>query len=38
LAKSLGDLAARKRRYAFIYVFGLFFVVPILLILVSKLF
>jgi len=38
LAKSLGDLAARKRRYAFIYVFGLFFVLPILLILISKLF
>ena len=38
LAKSLGDLAARKRRYAFLYVFGLFFIVPILLILISKLF
>jgi sodium-dependent phosphate cotransporter len=38
LAKSFGDLAARKRRYAFLYVFGLFFVVPVLLILISKLF
>jgi len=38
LAKSLGDLAARKRRYAFIYVFGLFFVLPILLVFISRLF
>ena len=38
LAKSFGDLAARKRRYAFIYVLGVFFILPILLILISKLF
>ena len=38
LAKALGNLAAEKRRYAFIYVLGVFFVVPSLLILISKLF
>ncbi len=38
LAKSLGDLAARKRRYAFMYVFGLFFALPVLLVLISRLF
>jgi len=38
LAKSLGDLAATKRRYAFFYVLGLFFILPALLILISKLF
>jgi len=38
LAKSLGDLAAEKRRYAFFYVVGLFFILPALLILISKLF
>ncbi|MFC1652766.1 Na/Pi symporter [Planctomycetota bacterium] len=38
LAKSLGDMAAEKRRYAFFYVLGLFFVVPGLLIGISKLF
>ncbi len=38
LARSLGDLAARKRRYAIIYVLGLFFALPITLILISKLF
>lgn len=36
LAKSLGDLAAEKRRYALVYVLGLFFFVPGLLILISK--
>jgi len=38
LAKSLGDLAYNKRRYAFFYVAGLFFFIPALLILISKLF
>jgi len=37
LAKIFGDLAAEKRRYAFFYVLGMFFVVPALLILISKL-
>ena len=36
LAKSLGDLAHRKRGYAIVYVLGLFFVVPTLLIIISK--
>lgn len=36
LAMSLGDLASRKRGYAIVYVFGLFFLVPSLLILISK--
>ncbi len=38
LAKAFGDLAAEKRRYAFIYVLGVFFLLPTLLILLSKLF
>ena len=38
LAKSLGDLAADKRRYAFAYVLCVFFVIPALLILISKCF
>ena len=37
LAKSFGDMAAEKRRYAFAYVLGLFFVIPALLVLISKL-
>jgi sodium-dependent phosphate cotransporter len=37
LAKHLGDLAFKKRRYALMYVFGVFFLVPGLLIVVSKL-
>lgn len=37
LAKNFGNLAAEKRRYAFIYVLGVFFIVPALLILISKL-
>jgi sodium-dependent phosphate cotransporter len=36
LAKSLGDLAHRKRGYAIAYVLGLFFVVPSLLIIISR--
>jgi len=36
LAQSLGDLAHRKRGYAIAYVLGLFFIVPSLLILISK--
>ena len=36
LAKSLGDLASRKRGYAIAYVLGLFFIVPSLLIIISK--
>jgi sodium-dependent phosphate cotransporter len=38
LAYWLGDLAADKKRYAFIYVLGVFFAIPALLILISKLF
>jgi len=38
LAKSLGDLAYNKRRYAFIYVLSVFFLVPALLIFISKCF
>jgi len=38
LAKNLGDLAFKKRRYVIIYVLGMFFVIPIILILLSKLF
>jgi sodium-dependent phosphate cotransporter len=36
LAQSLGDLASRKRGYAIAYVLGLFFVVPSLLIIISR--
>ena len=36
LAKAFGDLAAEKRRYAVFYVFGVFFVLPGLLILISR--
>lgn len=36
LAKSLGDLASRKRGYAIVYVIGLFFLVPSLLIIISR--
>ena len=38
LAKSLGELAAEKRRYAAAYVLCVFFIIPALLILISKLF
>ena len=38
LAKAFGDLAAEKRRYAVFYVVGVFFLVPTLLIIISKLF
>jgi sodium-dependent phosphate cotransporter len=38
LAQALGDLAHRRREYAIIYVLGLFFFVPTLLILISKYF
>jgi len=38
LAKSFGNLAAEKRVYALIYVLGVFFIVPALLILISKIF
>jgi sodium-dependent phosphate cotransporter len=38
LAYWLGDLAAEKRRYAIAYVLGVFFIIPSLLILISKLF
>jgi sodium-dependent phosphate cotransporter len=37
LARAFGDLAAEKRRYAFFYVVGVFFGLPGLLILVSRL-
>jgi len=38
LAHGLGNLAAVKRRYAFMYTLGVFFVIPALLIFVSRLF
>lgn len=38
LAKAFGDLAATKRQYAVIYVLGVFFLIPTLLIIISKLF
>ena len=38
LAHILGIVASRKRRYAFMYVIGVFFVLPLLLIFLSKLF
>jgi len=38
LARSLGDLAYKKRRYAFIYVLSVFFLIPALLIFISKCF
>jgi sodium-dependent phosphate cotransporter len=38
LAKSLGNLAAKKRRYAAAYVLCVFFIIPASLILLSKLF
>lgn len=38
LAKAFGNLAATKRRYAFIYVISVFFLIPTLLIIISKLF
>ena len=37
LARALGDLAYEKRRYAILYVLGVFFIVPGLLILVYNL-
>lgn len=37
LARNLGDLAFKKRRMAFIYVFCLYFIIPSLLIALSKL-
>lgn len=36
LAKGLGNLAFRKRRYAFAYVVGLFFVLPTLMVVISR--
>ncbi|MCK4519786.1 MAG: Na/Pi symporter [Candidatus Omnitrophica bacterium] len=36
LAKNLGNLAFKKRRYVFIYVLTLFFIIPGLLIFISK--
>jgi len=38
LANAFGDLAAQKRRYAFFYVLGVFFALPGVLILISRLF
>ena len=38
LAKGLGNLAAEKRRYAAAYVLGVFFVIPALLIVISRFF
>lgn len=38
LAKSLGNLAFKKRRYAILYVMTLFFIIPGLLIIISRLF
>lgn len=37
LATAFGEVAAKKRRYAFFYVLGVFFVLPGLLILISRL-
>ena len=36
LAKWLGDLAFRKRRYALMYVFSMFFILPVLMIVISR--
>ncbi len=38
LATKLGEMAARKRRYAFFYVITLFFLVPSTLIIISRIF
>jgi len=38
LAKGLGNLAFKKRRYAIIYVISVFFVIPLVLVTISKLF
>ena len=38
LAKGLGNLALKKRRYAFIYVASVFFLIPGILIFISRLF
>ncbi|MBU1147317.1 MAG: Na/Pi symporter [Candidatus Omnitrophica bacterium] len=38
LAKGLGELAFRKRRYALLYVAGVFFLIPSALIIISRLF
>ena len=38
LAKGMGNLALKKRRYAFIYVLSVFFLIPGILIFVSRLF
>ena len=38
LAKGLGDLSFRKRRYAIFYVVSVFFLIPTLLIVISKVF
>jgi len=38
LAKSLGSLAFHKRRYAILYVTGLFFIMPAILIIISNIF
>lgn len=38
LAKAFGELAAEKKRYAVFYVVGVFFLIPTLLIIISKLF
>ncbi len=38
LAKGLGELALKKRRYAFIYVSSVFFLIPGILIFISRLF
>jgi len=37
LAKTFGNIAAEKRRYAFIYVLGVFFIMPGVFILISRL-
>ncbi len=37
LATALGNLSFRKRRYVFVYVISLFFVIPVIMILISKL-
>ncbi|MBU1863677.1 MAG: Na/Pi symporter [Candidatus Omnitrophica bacterium] len=37
-ARSLGEMSLRSRKYAFMYVAGVFFIIPLILIFLSKLF
>jgi sodium-dependent phosphate cotransporter len=38
LAKNLGEMAFRKRRYALVYVLGVFFLLPAFMIIISRIF